>query len=86
MYALTNHVDAGTMRETTFASQFSVGHQLHMPIQGDFVVDDTYTFEVGGRGKGYTQIRNLDSSYVVRDGIELGIDNKIPLWLFACLY
>ncbi len=86
MYALSNHVDAGTMRETTFASQLSVGHQLHMPIQGDFVVDDTYTFEVGGRGKGYTQIRNLDSSYVVRDGIELGIDNKIPLWLFACLY
>ena len=86
MYALSNHADAGTMRETTFASQLSVDHQLHMPNQGDFVVDNTYTFEVGGRGKGYTQIRNVENSYVVRDGIELGIDNKIPLWLFTCLY
>lgn len=86
MYALSNHADAGTMRETTFASQLSVDHQLHMPNQGDFVVDNTYTFEVGDRGKGYTQIRNVENSYVVRDGIELGIDNKIPLWLFTCLY
>ena len=86
MYALSNHVDAGTMRETTFASQLSVAHQLHMPTQGDFVVDDSFTFEVGGPGKGYTQIRNVENSYVVRDGIELGIGNKIPLWLFTCLY
>jgi hypothetical protein len=86
MYALSNHADAGTMRETVFASQLSVAHNLYMPQQGDFVVDDTYTFEVGGRGKGYKQIRNIPDSYVVRDEIELGIDNKIPLWLFGCLY
>ena len=86
MYALSNLADAGTMRETVFASQLSIAHRLHMPQHGDFVVDDTYTFEVGGRGKGYKQIRNLEDSYVVCDGIELGIDNKIPLWLFGCLY
>ncbi|MBQ6079925.1 MAG: ATP-binding protein [Muribaculaceae bacterium] len=86
MFALSNHADAGTMRETLFASQLNVGHQLYMPQQGDFVVDDAFTFEVGGRGKGYKQIRNLENSYVVQDEIELGIDNKIPLWLFGCLY
>ena len=86
MYALSGQADAGTMRETVFASLLSQSHKLHMPWQGDFVVDGTYTFEVGGHNKGYKQIRNLDNSYVVRDAIELGSDNKIPLWLFGCLY
>ena len=86
MYALSEQADAGTMRETTFASQLSVVHQLFMPQQGDFVVDDNYTFEVGGQGKGFAQIRNIENSYVVRDGVEVGMDNKIPLWLFGCLY
>ena len=86
MYALSSQADAGTMRETVFASQLSQSHKLHIPRQGDFVVDGTYTFEVGGHNKGYKQIRNLDNSYVVRDAIELGSDNKIPLWLFGCLY
>ena len=41
---------------------------------------------LGGRGKGFTQIKDKPRSYVVNDGIELGIGNKIPLWLFGFLY
>ena len=43
-------------------------------------------FEVGGEGKGFRQIKDLPDSYVVADGIERGIGNKIPLWLFGLLY
>lgn len=42
--------------------------------------------QVGGKGKGFTQIADLPDSYVVADGIEIGFGNKIPLWMFGLLY
>ena len=56
------------------------------PAQGDFLVDGRHTFEVGGSGKGFSQIKDMPDSYVAADDIEVGIGNKIPLWLFGFLY
>jgi len=64
----------------------SSGHALTYPKKGDFMVDDRWLFEVGGKGKGFTQIKDLPESFVVNDGVEVGIRNKIPLWLFGFLY
>lgn len=86
MTALSGDNDAGTIRETFFASVVSQAHELRYPTHGDFLVDHTYLFEVGGKGKGYAQIRNLPHSYIVADEIEIGFGNKIPLWLFGMLY
>jgi len=86
MSSLTLHADAGTMRETFFASQLSVDHELRMPQQGDFLVDDTILFEVGGRKKKFTQIKDIPNSYVVANELEIGYGNKIPLWIFGLLY
>ena len=83
---LTPHVEDGTMRETYFASQLGVGHQLSMPSQGDLVVDGRWLFEVGGKSKGFKQIKGIEDSYVVSDGIDIGHGKKIPLWLFGLLY
>jgi hypothetical protein len=41
---------------------------------------------VGGKNKNYTQIANVPDSYVIADGIDVGIGNKIPLWLFGMMY
>ena len=54
--------------------------------QGDFIVDDKFTFEVGGAKKSFEQIKDVQNSYVVADDIEVGSGNKIPLWLFGFLY
>ena len=86
MYALSRSVDIGTIRETFFTSMLSQGHQLQYPAQGDLLVDDTYLFEIGGKGKRFSQIRDLPDSYVAADDIEIGFGNKIPLWLFGLLY
>ncbi len=86
MYALTSDADIGTAREAFFVNQLSNGHVLTYPKKGDFMVDDRWLFEVGGRGKGFAQIKDMPDSYVVNDGVEVGIDNKIPLWLFGFLY
>ena len=86
MYCLTPHVDAGTMRETYLASQIGAEHSLYMPNQGDLVVDGRWLFEVGGKKKGFSQIKDIKESYVVSDDVEIGYGNKIPLWLFGLLY
>ena len=86
MHCLTPQVDSGTMRETYLASQVGVDHQLYMPSKGDLVVDDKWLFEVGGKRKDFSQIKNMEDSFVVSDNMEIGHGNKIPLWLFGFLY
>ena len=61
-------------------------HKLLYPKQGDFLVDERFTFEIGGKDKGFKQIKDMDNSFVVADDIEVGFGNKIPLWLFGFLY
>lgn len=84
MYSLQDP-NIGAVRETVFA-QMLVGHKLNYAKVGDFLVDGRYIFEIGGKGKGFAQIRNLPDSFVVADDISVGIENKIPLWLFGFLY
>ncbi len=86
MASLTLQADAGTLRETYFASQLALNHELCMPQQGDFLVDDTLLFEVGGKNKKFTQIKDIPNSYVVANDLEIGYGNKIPLWMFGLLY
>jgi len=86
MYAIIPDADIGTARETFFMNQVGSSHILTYPKKGDFFVDGKYLFEVGGKGKTFRQIKDLPDSFVVNDGIEVGIGNKIPLWLFGFLY
>lgn len=81
-----NTTPVGAMRESTFASLLGVEHRVNYAKAGDFIVDGRYLFEIGGKGKGFAQIRNIPDSFVVADGIESGFENKIPLWLFGLVY
>jgi len=76
----------GTIRETFFVSQVSYEHSINYPKSGDFILNDKYTFEVGGKDKSLQQIRNVKDGYIVADDIEIGAGNKIPLWLFGFMY
>ena len=87
MHALVSKVDAGTMRETFFVNQLRcAGHAVACAEKGDFTVDAKWLFEVGGKGKGFDQIKDLPDSFVAADDIEVGFRGKIPLWLFGFLY
>ena len=85
-YAYCSNNEIGTIREAFFASMLRGNYELSIPPKGDFLIDNTYTFEVGGKNKKFTQIKDLPNSFVVSDEIELGSGNKIPLWLFGFLY
>ncbi len=81
-----NTPKVGTIRETFFASMLSYHHTLNYPKQGDFIVNEHYTFEIGGKTKDSKQIKELQNAYIVSDDIEIGAGDKIPLWLFGFLY
>jgi len=79
-------VDVGNLRETFFLNQLSVNHNVTYPKTGDFLVDEKYLFEVGGKSKNQKQIAGIENAYIAADDIEYGFRNKIPLWLFGFLY
>ena len=77
----------GTVRETFFAHQLkSAGMSLSIPKYGDFQVGNNLPFEIGGKGKGGHQLKGLSNAYLVKDDVEVGYGNIIPLWLFGFLY
>lgn len=86
-YALAeNHPDPGNLRETFFLNQISPIHTVTYPEKGDFLVDNKYLFEVGGKNKTIRQIKGLENAFIAADDLEFGFENKIPLWLFGFLY
>ena len=86
LYALTTSVDIGTCRETFMANQLSAVGETTIPEKGDFLFNGAVLFEVGGKGKDFTQIAGIPNSYLVVADIEVGIGNRIPLWMFGLLY
>ncbi len=77
----------GSVRETFFVSQLEVKHKVaYSQTRADFLIDDCYTFEVGGANKTYEQIQGTPNSFLALDNIEQGVGREIPLWLFGFLY
>lgn len=75
----------GNIRETIFLAWLRVTHKVTASSVSDFKVGK-YTFEVGGKKKGQHQIKDIEHAYVVKDDIEYGHLNEIPLWAFGLLY
>ena len=85
-YALGgSNTDIGNIRETFFFNQLSVKADVRESPVSDFLVDG-FTFEIGGRKKGAKQIADTDNAYIVKDDIEFGFANTIPLHHFGMLY
>ena len=87
IYTLGNqHVEIGTVRETFFFNQTRFLLPVTVSPISDFLIDDKYTFEVGGKKKKQRQLQDIQEGYVVKDDIETGYGNIIPLWMFGMLY
>jgi predicted AAA+ superfamily ATPase len=87
MFLLVNdQANKGNLRETFFVNQLSYKHRLNYAEKADFLVDNTYTFEIGDKDKTQYQIKDTENAYIAADDIVYGFQNKIPLWLFGFLY
>ena len=86
IYALAeNKSDIGNIRETFFLSQMKVYNDVFSSEKSDFRIEN-FTFEVGGQGKQQKQIEGIENAYIVKDNIEYGYKNIIPLWHFGFNY
>lgn len=87
MYTLAKeNTNVGNLRETFFLNQFTDLHQVHLSPQADFLINQKYTFEIGGKSKIQKQISGISDAYIAKDGIEIGFGNVIPVWLFGFMY
>lgn len=80
-----NKSNTGNIRETFFYNQMRVNNQIISSTKADFVVNN-FTFEIGGRNKQQSQIEKDGISFIVKDDIEFGYLNVIPLWAFGFNY
>ena len=80
------NINIGNLRETFFYNQVKIANIVNASKQSDFLVNNKYTFEIGGKNKKQKQIEGISNAYVVKDDIEIGSDNIIPLWLFGFMY
>ena len=86
IYALAdNQAEVGNVRETFFYNQMRVANDVVVSRIADFEINGK-TFEVGGHNKGQQQIKDAVQGYIVKDGVEYGSGNIIPLWHFGMNY
>ncbi len=94
-FAVSKDANIGSLRESFFVNQIKncfeleksfLDETIYASKKGDYLVNNRYIFEIGGKNKSYKQIENLNNSFIAADDIELGFGNKIPLWLFGFLY
>ncbi|MCQ2151381.1 MAG: AAA family ATPase [Bacteroidales bacterium] len=78
-------IDDGNMRETNFLAWTS---QVCTPTSSkisDFEINGI-TFEVGGKNKNGSQIKNAEKGYLIKDNLEYASGQSIPIWMFGFLY
>ena len=86
MYVLSpENIDKGNLRETFFLNQMRVKYPVITSQKADFEIGN-YVFEVGGKNKNQKQLDNNPNGYIVKDDIEFGYRNIIPLWAFGLTY
>jgi predicted AAA+ superfamily ATPase len=86
-FALGNeNTNIGNLRETFFYNQLRTVSSVTDAPKGDFTVNGQFIFEVGGKSKSFAQIANIPDSFLAIDEVEVGIGNRIPLWMFGLLY
>ena len=86
IYALSEgKPEVGNLRETFFLSQMQVNQDVFASKVADFLINGK-TFEVGGKSKSKKQIAEVKDAFVVKDDIEYGYENTIPLWHFGMGY
>jgi hypothetical protein len=77
--------DRGAVRETFFLNMLQSDHTVRVAAKGDFLIDGSLTFEIGGKGKDAAQIKGIENAWLALDNIEIGVGRRVPLWMFGFL-
>ncbi|MDR9446374.1 MAG: AAA family ATPase [Balneolaceae bacterium] len=86
IYALAeDFVNIGNVRETFFFNQMKVQHEVTASKNADFDIEGLI-FEIGGKNKKPKNLGADQQIYIVKDDIEVGFQNILPLWAFGLTY
>lgn len=86
-YALKGDPDPGTLRETFVLSQMMNAEiEVSIPSRGDLLIQGDIHVEIGGRNKTFKQLKDTHPAFLIKDDIEYGFGNTIPIWLIGFLY
>ncbi|WP_439488019.1 ATP-binding protein [Algoriphagus sp.] len=86
LYALSEvKPEIGTVRETFFNSIIKVDHRVNFSKTVDFLIDNQFNFEIGGKGKS-TKQATVNNTWIVKDDIEYPTGQSLPMWIFGFLY
>ena len=86
MYSIQSEpANKGTVRETFLFNQLRNKHKVYASKSLDVKVEGV-DIEVGGKNKSQRQLGSSPNAYVVKDDIEYGYQNVIPLWHFGLMY
>lgn len=80
-----NKSNVGNIRETLFLNQMRLNNDVTSTDLADFSIDG-YTFEIGGKNTKQNRRQKEVSLFLVKDDIEFGYRNVIPLWAFGLNY
>ncbi len=69
-----------------FVNQAGNKHKVSLHDRGDFLVDERWIIEVGGKSKDDRQIKGEKEAFIAVDDTKIGFGIKIPLYLFGLLY
>lgn len=86
IYNLVQEIpNIGNIRETYFFNQMRVNYDVITSDISDFQINEK-TFEVRGKNKGQKQLQGVENGFIVKDDIEFGYANVVPLWQFGMNY
>ncbi|MBI9069125.1 MAG: ATP-binding protein [Salinivirgaceae bacterium] len=85
LYAISQSEPSNeVLNETYFLNQLKKGHKVSSNgKKGEFLIDDTLLFKVGNHKR---ITNNINNTYIGTHMEEVGVDTRIPLWLFGFLY
>lgn len=72
--------------KTFFLSQLANRVRIEAGTKGDFIIDNTYRIVIKADKTSGGSLFEESGTYIGVDDIEIGVRNKIPLWLFGFLY
>lgn len=76
----------GNLRETFALSQLRTMHRVNYPKEGDFLIDEEFLLEIGGKNKTRKQITGRENAFLILDNVEYPTAGRIPIWLMGFLY
>jgi uncharacterized protein len=84
--SLDQSADTGTLRELFVVGQLQNAEYVPTFIKKGDISVKNFKFEIGGKGKDWTQLGKTAGNYLILDETVVGEKQVIPLYLFGFLY